>query len=760
MPPTVAADPGLQQEHLRQRLASVRRRLRFVTSYRGTAWLAALVLATIAVAGLLDWHFHLPSVVRALLLVSGLGGAGYLFYSRLFLPLRIKDDDLTLALRIEELYPGLNDSFASAVQFLDAEEGSNSPAMRREAVHRGLRGVSKCDFSRLVNARGLSRLAVLVAVPLLAVVVLGLWQPALAGVAFLRLVDPFGSHSWPTQTRIAMDDMRLRIGHNEPFEVGGRVLGVVPTDAVVVFKLDGSTPTEFACPISVDEDGKGGSFHMVLEAGKAKRDTFVFQVRANDGFWPDRDRWQKIVVLPPPQLVPLNGRASPQVHLTFPAYTQLSEVDLPDGSGKVDGVNGTMVTLRAAANRPLSAAWIEFRPEPHGVATELLLSPLGTGDPWAALAVLAAQQTVTETVPATLSPDRRELTVTFQPPMSGNYVLHFADESGLSNSRMFELNVFLDPSPTVTLERPAPTRDNLIVLPEATLDLQVLAEDPQYAVRNVWLEYRCKKTDPPRRLPLFAPGPQVKDRLQRVPVIRKLTLNKEFKHLDPAEGGLKDGDTLTLQACADDYDDVSADKEPGRSVEIEIRIVSRNALELVINQAQAKVQQELVVLKKMQQDATKKVNDVQQHLKQTGKLSPEDLDQLLQAEEMQKQVRDRVGDKQEGLRAEVERIRETLRDNPLPRSGSEKAHGSRGGRAGPPDPGRAAADRAAPDQRASRTTAATTPPTRRRPPLPGNKPSAWNRKPRTPNAWPRSAKRPPPRRNGLSRTSRQTIPNV
>src|SRR5262249_8892590 len=208
------------------------------------------------------------------------------------------------------------------------------------------------------------------------------------------------------------------------------------------------------------------------------------------------------------------------------------------------------------------------------------------------------------------------------------------DNSNLQNSRMFEMNVFADPAPTVTLERPAPARDNLIVLPDATLELQVLAEDQQFAVRHVWLEYRCKKADPPRRLKLFAPDAEVQERPQRVPVQRKLAL-KEFKHLDPAEGGLKEGDVLTIQACADDFDDVSAGKEPGRSHEVEIRIVGQNALELVVNQAERKVQQELVILRKMQQEATKKVNDVQQHLKDTGKLSPEDLDQLLQAEETQ-----------------------------------------------------------------------------------------------------------------------------
>ncbi|HEX5273031.1 MAG TPA: hypothetical protein VFW33_21185, partial [Gemmataceae bacterium] len=672
--PTVAAvpaDPGVQQTQLRQRLAAVRRRLRFVTAFRGACWLAVILLGGAAVAGLLDWYFHLPGVIRALLLVATLAGAGAVFYRRLYLPLREKDDDLTLALRIERLYPGLNDSFASAVQFLDTEDAHNSPALRREAVSRGLRGVSKCDFSRLVNTRGLWRLGALALLPALVVVGLGAWQPAASGAALLRFLNPFGAPEWPRNTRIEMDEFRKSIGHNEPFDVSGRLTGVIPPNVTVAFKLDAGTPTEYTADVVPAGDGKSATFHTRLEAGKSKRETFSFQVRANDAVWPGDDRWQKIVVLPPPQLVPLDGKASPQVHLAFPPYTQVADIDLEPGSGKVVAVNGSVVTLRAAADRPLAAAWVEFRPEPPSVHADLLLSPLAGGDPFAGLALASAGRAIAEQVPAHLVGDRRELNVTFVPPVSGNYVLHFRDDSGLQNSRMFELNVFPDPPPVVTLERPAPARDNLLVLPDATLDLQVLAEDQQFAVRHVWLEYRCKKADPPRRMPLFRPGPDVQERPQRVPVIRKLVL-KEFKHLDPAEGGLKEGDVLTIQACADDYDDVSAGKEPGRSHEVEIRIVGQNALELVVNQAQAKIQQELVILRKMQQEANKKVNEVQRHLKETGKLTDADREQLLQAEETQRQVRDHIGDKKEGLRAEVERVRETLRENPLPRSGSEK----------------------------------------------------------------------------------------
>jgi hypothetical protein len=673
MPPTVAVptDPGLQQQQLRQRLAAVRRRLRFVTAFRGACWLLVILLGGAAVAGVLDWKFHLPGVIRALLLVATLAGGGVIFYRRLLLPLRVKDDDLTLALRIEQLYPGLNDSFASAVQFLDTEDANNSAALRREAVSRGLRGVSKCDFSRLVNTRGLWRLGALAALPILTVLGLGLWQPLAAEVSLARFLNPFGAPEWPHNTRITEVVHRPSIGHNEPFDVSGRLLGVIPEDVTVAFRLDGSGPaTEYTAKVQRAEDGKSGTFAARLEAGKSKRDTFSFQVRANDAIWPENGTWQKVTVLPPPQLVPLEGKASPQVHLSFPAYTQVPDLDLEPGSGKVVAVNGSVVTLRAATDRPLAAAWVEFRPEPPSVNDDLLMSPLGAGSPFGALAVAAAGRAIVEEVPATLQGDRRQLIVTFVPPISGNYVLHFRDDTGLQNSRMFELNVFADPSPVVTLERPTPARDNLIVLPDATLDLQVLAEDQQFAVRQVWLEYRCKKTDPPRRLPLFVPGPEMKERPQRVPVGRKLAL-KDFKHLDPAEGGLKDGDVLTIQACADDYDDVSAGKEPGRSHEVEIRIVGQNALELVINQAQAKVQQDLVALRKLEDEATKKVNDVQQRLKENGKLTQDDLDQLLQAEETQRLVRDRIGDEKEGLRAEVERIRETLRENPLPRSGSE-----------------------------------------------------------------------------------------
>src|SRR5207253_9166008 len=93
-----------------------------------------------------------------------------------------------------------------------------------------------------------------------------------------------------------------------------------------------------------------------IEPTRLPRD-FQFRVRANDA----DTGWLVVHVLPPPVLVPLDGRPSPQLHLEFPAYTDLSATDLADGSGVIECVAGTRVTLRAATDRPVARAWIGSR---------------------------------------------------------------------------------------------------------------------------------------------------------------------------------------------------------------------------------------------------------------------------------------------------------------------------------------------------------------------------------------------------------------
>src|SRR5206468_2698338 len=77
---------------LLSRLAALRRRLRLVTTVRGSCWTLAVLVGALAVACLFDiftykfLRLELPGLVRGLLLAATLAGTGYIGY-RWLLPL-------------------------------------------------------------------------------------------------------------------------------------------------------------------------------------------------------------------------------------------------------------------------------------------------------------------------------------------------------------------------------------------------------------------------------------------------------------------------------------------------------------------------------------------------------------------------------------------------------------------------------------------------------------------------------------------------
>jgi hypothetical protein len=667
-----AKRPVLDGTMLRQRLAALRRRLRFVATVRGSGLLLTVLLATAVVAGLLDWRWHLPALVRAVVLVCTLVGGIIVSYRYLFRPLSAPSDDLSLALRVEEEYPSLNDALASTVQFLErgTRAESSSAVLEREAVKRALGRAAGCDFGKVVDKRGLVWAGVSGGVFTALTAALIVLSPTLAATAFLRLANPFGGIDWPRKTQLEIEESRSRIGRNEAFEVRGSVRGLIPPQAVVIFRFEGFPNLEHYCDIKADESGVG-HLHTHLPPGRVERN-FRFQVKANDALSPE----YFVEVLPPPSLVALDGKPSPLVQMTYPAYTDLPSPEmLSPGMGNIEAVAGTAVRLRARVDRPLRRAWIEYQLEEPSVVMDDLLALFEGGRPW------------WEPVPAKLDADRCTFTIDFTPTVNGMYSLHFEDETGLHNSRLYELRLHPDPAPVVHLERPSPSRDILSVLPAAELPLEMRVEDLQYAVRSVYLEYRTGRDEQPRRLYLYDPAagpaplltpwagpsvlasPPLTMKPQRLDFQQKLSL-KSITH--PDGSSLKEDDVVLLRACADDYDDVNPNKERGHSPEIEVRIVGRNALEIVLNQEQGNIQQELLRLREKQREALQKVTETENRLKKGEKLSGDDQEKLLQAEKTQQEIRERVGNDKEGVRSDVKRILDSLKQNGMEKTAAQE----------------------------------------------------------------------------------------
>src|SRR5947209_6445971 len=95
--------PAAAPPDLRDRLADLRRRWRRLVLVQAVGLGVAAALAAVVGLGLLDRAVHLPALIRAAALV-GLCIAGGLTLLRTVRQLRALNDDLALALRVEEYF--------------------------------------------------------------------------------------------------------------------------------------------------------------------------------------------------------------------------------------------------------------------------------------------------------------------------------------------------------------------------------------------------------------------------------------------------------------------------------------------------------------------------------------------------------------------------------------------------------------------------------------------------------------------------------
>lgn len=660
---------------LQHRLASVRRRWRFMVLVRGVSAVAAVVVGAAALLGLLDWALHLPSLARAYGLVAILGAAAYVGFRWLVVPFWRRCDDLSLAIQIEDAYPELNDALASTVQFLE-NDVPGSASMRQKAVDRAMDVTADLDFGRILDRRTM----LWCALAMLAALALGghfAWRyPELAKTAALRLVEPFGYHTW---TRIGLEQPPTRIAVGQPFPLRGQVEGIIP--AQVRFEIEGLNPSdgkfekrsEKVAQVKVDPQTRVGSLVTALDVTQHKG-KFRFRVLGNDGRYPLEKTWHEVEVVPPPAFVELNGKPSPQVTLFLPEYTDLpSPEQMSPGQRHVECLQGTQVLFQAAVDRKLAAAWIDVRPLDPQIRIGPLLGMLGQTQPLDVVSRLAAQDAFAGRHIATLDESGRVLRVEFQPWVSGAYILRLVDEAGLVKDYEADLRVNPDPVPVVQMQQPG---SSISVLPDAAVMFKLIAED-ELALRTVYLEYQRvdaedKPIDAPRKIVLYDPAqvgwmisralpsalpmpwlmPELKLRPKRLELEKVWALNRQFK----------EGEVLLIHGGGIDFCNVTVPREPGRSPMLKLKIVGKGELARIIDDGLGEAQQELVRLQKMQQEAIDLIKQIDK-----AKEPQQKLDRLIEADQIQKQIQERIGNRpDEGLREKLAKMDQLIKDNKLP----------------------------------------------------------------------------------------------
>ena len=678
--------PHTEPVPLQRRLRQLLSRFRRVVVVREGARIAALALLLIAACCWLDWKYHLPAFLRSLFLVGLLAGTVAQVYRRIVAPLKRERTILAMARRVERHYPEFNDSLLSAIQFMEMPEGDSygSAEMRRETIDRAVADAGEFDLDAAVKSRGLARSLLAFFVVGTGCIWIGNGSPAVAETALTRLLFPFGALPWPAKTSleiVAPATFPHRMARGEAFELQVKVRGLIPERAKVGLWLDGGSPSEQAYAIPKNDPTPGeSSFSVRFDSNRIPRG-FQFRVRANDA----DTGWQAVAVLPPPVLVPRDGRPSPQIHLDYPAYTEWLAVDLPDGGSVIEAVTGTRVSIKAAVDRPIARVILSYRPEQSRLPLAAFLAVVGARTCWEEAASLGLSREVWNEIPVQLSEDGRLIDIDFVPRLPGSYLLRMEDDTGLGSERLFDLRIQTDPTPVLDIQRPSAGRDSLAVVADAEFTLAALAQDKIFALRRVYLEYRTGRSDPYRRvdyfdseatgrivphlaslmrLPLSLPAGSF-PRLQAYAVDRRISV-RDFTQIDGSP--LKEGDVLFLRMGAVDYDDVTLNKPPGLSPEIELQIVSKGHLEASVQQTLAQMRNDLLQLREAQHEARTKVQEVLKQLPQPNPPRRDDVERLNQAEIIQRQIRAKIGAADEGLLAQLERLKQMAIDNRLPRS--------------------------------------------------------------------------------------------
>ena len=199
----------------------------------------------------------------------------------------------------------------------------------------------------------------------------------------------------------------------------------------------------------------------------------------------------------------------------YPAYTGLLAQRV-EQQGDVKAIEGTQVTIHALANEPIQSAYIDFDCD-------------ATLDQRMQIDGVKARATFT----AALLPDRLQAA-------HHSYQLVFKNEAGQQNLQPVRHQIEVTRNLSPEIQFVLPKKDEIDLPLNGAVDLEVVANDPDFALRRIKLSTANDKR-PLAEVVLL-------DEVRRGQFVRKI-------HFTPGKLGLKAGDVVVYSATAEDNKD-------------------------------------------------------------------------------------------------------------------------------------------------------------------------------------------------------------
>jgi len=458
VPPPPPASPA-EGQLVNAQIQRTRRALKMVDLSTGIITLIIGVLAYVLVLAVLE-HWIIPggwSGGARIVLFAGLlfGILGYSW--RVFWPLiRNPINPAYAAQTIEQSSPSLKNSLLNLLLLRNRRRQLSNQvyqAIERQAAQR----LSEIPRDTTVDHSAVLRLGYI----LVAVVALCALYRVLSPKDFMasaaRVLLPWSDVAVPSRVKILNtipgDTSAAR---GDQVTVAAEITGLDEDEQVrVLFSTADQQIVGQQIFMSADEGGL--RFECRMPGGVAQRDgglqqNLTYWIEAGDA----RSPRYELTVFSRPTLV------VQKIQYDYPDYTGYPDREEAH-TGDLHAIEGTVVTLSAIANQPISSAHVDF--EADGRLNNLMK---------------AEDQQATVSFPLELRDDRRT-------PRHQSYVLRYTTEDGRKNELppKYEIEVTPDYAPEIQLRFPEEEVIDVAVDEQVTIEVE--AHDPDFAVRDVVL---------------------------------------------------------------------------------------------------------------------------------------------------------------------------------------------------------------------------------------------------------------------------------
>lgn len=601
----------MTRDDLLSRIAALRGRVRRLLAIYGLARVSAVFLGILLFAGWADWAIHLAAPLRVLEFLATTVVIGWAARKFILRPFLANFDDLSLALRIEERWPGLQDRLASAVEFLEQANSRKSsdnasPELRQHVINQAFAEVASINFAEAIEPRpvrqSLKFLGIAMSIALVSVIL----GPQSSKIAMARFFNPINGPDWPKATQMNWVEASPKVAIGEPWSLVVKVQEgfKVPDSAVAEFTFEDGEKAEE--PLRIVE---GGEFRGRIESVSQ---SFSVRVRAGD----DLTENKQVEAVTPPRITDIT------IQIEAPSYTGLMPVTLAPGSAQIRAVQGSIVKISAKVSKSLGSANLTF--------TDSSQSP----------------------PKITIDESQQNISVEWTASAATGISFDLTDLEGFTSKDQSRLDqqVVLDNAPRVVLEDPATDRE---ITAQTVLPLKVDLED-DFGIHQVRMKYAISTGSGEPGEPL---SKALWTAVANEPLVKK---NKIQDRWDIAPLGLTPGSMITLSIEATDF---KAPDGPnvGKSREIRLRIITPEEAARQMEDQRREIREETERVLAMQRQANRPVDETRRTLAQTQGQMPEAGKQELQnAEQIQKQVGDRINNPNDGLTRKVERFMEDL----------------------------------------------------------------------------------------------------